>query len=61
MNEQFLIEPSDDNRMVLVNSRIDYQQRENVLNSSCLYDYISWFKKKKIDENDKKYLARATK
>jgi hypothetical protein len=47
--------------MVLVNSRIDYQQRENVLNSSCLYDYISWFKKKKIDENDKKYLARATK
>ncbi len=61
MNEQFLIEPSDDNRMVLVNSRIDYQQRENVLNSSCLYDYISWFKKKKIDEDDKKYLARATK
>lgn len=59
-DEQFLIEPSESNRMVLVNSRIDYEQRDSTLDSCCLYNYISWFKKKKIDENDKRFLSRTS-
>ncbi len=61
VDEQFLIEPSEDNKMILVNSRIDYQHRDNTLDNCCLYNYTSWFKKKKVDENDKKFLANTLK
>ncbi|CAF4178953.1 unnamed protein product, partial [Adineta steineri] len=58
MNEQFLIEPSDDNKIVLINTRIDYELRSNKLENYCLYDYISWFKKKIMDKNDQNFLAQ---
>ena len=58
IDEQFLIEPSHGNKMVLINTRIDYQQRDNTLDDLCLYDYVSWYKKKKIDGNDRKILER---
>ncbi|CAF1614641.1 unnamed protein product [Rotaria sp. Silwood1] len=58
LNEHFLIESAENNKMVFVNSRIDYQHRDNTLNNYCLYDFTSWFRKKKIDENDKRILAK---
>ncbi|CAF4206683.1 unnamed protein product, partial [Rotaria sordida] len=39
LNEHFRIESAENNKMVFVNSRIDYQHRDNTLNNYCLYDF----------------------
>jgi hypothetical protein len=39
--------------------RIDYQYRSDILNNICLYDFVSTFYKKKMNETDLKYLAKA--
>ena len=56
--EQFQIQSVDDgNNFVLVNTRIDYQYRSDVLNNICLYDFVSNFYKKKMNAADAKYLS----
>ena len=51
--ENFQIQSTEDkNNFILVNTRIDYQCRSDVLNTTCLYDFVSTFYKKKINETD---------
>ena len=58
--EQFQIQTgANDNNYVLVNTRIDYQHRSDILNSMCLYDFVSTMYKKKMNATDLQYLARA--
>ena len=46
--ENFQIQSTEDkNNFILVNTRIDYQRRSDVLNTTCLYDSVSTFYKKK--------------
>ena len=55
--EQFLIQPAETNtKYVYVNTRLDYQHRSVSLDNMCLYDYISFYRKKPVDENDRKQL-----
>lgn len=57
--EQFRIQSSEkENSYVLVNTRIDYQYRSDVLDRLCLYDFVSTLYKKKINAADKKYLSQ---
>ena len=57
--EQFRIQSSKTkNSYVLVNTRIDYQYRSDVLDRLCLYDFASALYKKKINAADKKYLSQ---
>ena len=37
----------DKNNFILVNTRIDYQYCSDVLSTTCLYDFVSTFYKKK--------------
>ena len=58
--EQFRIQPSETkNSYVLVNTRIDYQYRSDILDKLCLYDFVSTLYKKEIKAADKKYLSQA--
>ena len=58
--EQFRIQSSEkENIYVLVNTRIDYQYRSDILNKLCLYDFISTLYKRKMNSADKKYLSQA--
>lgn len=41
---------------MLVNQRVDYVFRPENLNDSCLYEYVSDFKKKKKENINDKYL-----
>ena len=51
--EHFQVQPTEDkSNFILVNTRIDYQYRSNKLNNTCLYDFVSTFYKKKINETD---------
>jgi len=57
--EHFQVQSSGDNdKFVLVNTRIDYQYRSNILNKICLYDFVSTLYKKKMNESDMKYLSK---
>ncbi len=59
--ENFQIQSTEDkNSFILVNTRIDYQYRSNVLNKTCLYDFVSTFYKKKINETDLKYFSKSS-
>jgi hypothetical protein len=56
--EQFRLQSSEKgNSYVLVNTRIDYQYRSDVLEKLCLYDFVSALYKKKINAADKNYLS----
>ncbi|CAF0939412.1 unnamed protein product [Adineta steineri] len=56
--EHFQIQSTDhDKNYVLVNTRIDYQYRSDVLNDMCLYDFVSILYKKKMNATDLKYLS----
>ena len=56
--ENFQIQLADDSKKyVLVNTRIDYQYRSDNLNSVCLYDFVSIFYKKKMNNTDQKHLS----
>ncbi|CAF1033917.1 unnamed protein product [Rotaria sordida] len=58
--EHFQVQPAGDkNNFILVNTRVDYQYRSNNLNNTCLYDFVSTFYKKKINETDIKYLSKS--
>lgn len=59
-DEQFLLEPTEtkgNNKLVLVNTRLDYQHRSQDLTELCLYDFTSNFQKKLIDKNDRRLLG----
>ena len=43
---------------MLVNTRIDYQYRSDILNDMCLYDFVSSIYKKKMNASDVKYLSK---
>ena len=59
--ENFQIQSTEDkNNFILVNTRIDYQYRSDNLNNTCLYDFVSTFYKKKINETDLKYLSKSS-
>ncbi|CAF4521081.1 unnamed protein product [Rotaria sp. Silwood2] len=59
--EHFQVQPAEDkNNFILVNTRVDYQYRSNNLNNTCLYDFVSTFYKKKINETDIKYLSKSS-
>ncbi|CAF4239766.1 unnamed protein product [Rotaria sp. Silwood2] len=59
--EHFQVQPAGDkNNFILVNTRVDYQYRSNNLNNTCLYDFVSTFYKKKINEIDIKYLSKSS-
>lgn len=46
--EHFQIQSAEkDDKYVLVNTRIDYQYRSEILNNMCLYDFVSILYKKK--------------
>ena len=46
-----------DKKYVLVNTRIDYQYRADILNDMCLYDFVSTVYKKPMNAADLKYLS----
>lgn len=53
IEEQFLIEhPSDPQKLVLVNLRVDYQYRSVALESICLYEFVSHFFRKSFNDKD---------
>jgi hypothetical protein len=59
--ENFQIQSTEDkNNFILVNTRIDYQYRSDNLNNTCLYDFVSTFYKKKINQTDLKYLSKSS-
>jgi hypothetical protein len=54
--EHFQIQSAEnDKNYVLVNTRIDYQYRSDILNGMCLYDFVSTVYKKKMNAADLKY------
>ena len=56
-DEHFQIQSTEyDENYVLVNTRIDYQCRSDILNDMCLYDFVSTIYKKKMNASDVKYL-----
>ena len=57
IEEQFLLQTAETNtKYVYVNTRVDYQHRSESLDNMCLYDYISFYRKKPIDAKDRKQL-----
>ena len=55
--EDFLLEPTKDGKeYVLVNSRLDYQYRSKDLNEICLYEFVSNYHKRIIDQSDRRML-----
>lgn len=59
--EQFQIQSTDgDKSFVLVNTRIDYQHRSNLLKNMCLYEFVSTLYKKKMNAADLKYISKST-
>jgi len=56
--EHFQVQSTNYNEnYVLVNTRIDYQYRSDILNGMCLYDFVSTIYKKKMNAADVKYLS----
>ena len=59
--EHFQVQSTEDkNNFILVNTRIDYQYRSDILNNICLYDFVSTFYKKKINETGLKHLSKSS-
>ena len=59
--EQFQVQPTGyDTNYALVNTRIDYQYRSDMLNDMCLYDFVSTLYKKQMTEADLRYLSMNT-
>ena len=59
--EQFQVQSTGyDRNYVLVNTRIDYQYRSDILDDMCLYDFVSTLYKKKMTEADLRYLSMNT-
>ena len=57
--ENFRIQSiENEKKYVLVNSRIDYQYRSNILNDMCLYDFVSTLHKKKMSAMDSRYMNK---
>jgi hypothetical protein len=57
--EHFQIQSVDnEEKFILVNTRIDYQYRSSILNNMCLYDFVRILYKKKINAADLKYLSK---
>ena len=57
--EHFRIQSAgNDKNFVLINTRMDYQYRSDMLNNICLYDFVRAFYKKKINAADTKYLSQ---
>lgn len=55
--EDFLLEPVKDGKeYVLVNTRLDYQYRSKDLNEICLYEFVSNYHKRIIDQSDRRIL-----
>ncbi|CAF4753405.1 unnamed protein product [Rotaria sp. Silwood1] len=58
--EHFQIQSTEnDKKYVLINTRIDYQYRSDILNDMCLYDFVSTLYKKNMNTTDLKYLSEA--
>jgi hypothetical protein len=56
--EQFQVQLSEnDKKYVLVNTRMDYQHRSDLLENMCLYDFVSMLYKKKMNTTDLRYLS----
>ena len=56
--EQFQVQLSEnDKKYVLVNTRMDYQYRSDLLENMCLYDFVSTLYKKKMNSTDLRYLS----
>ena len=56
--EQFQVQLSEnDKKYVLVNTRMDYQYRSDLLENMCLYDFVSKLYKKKMNSTDLRYLS----
>ncbi|CAF3721197.1 unnamed protein product [Adineta steineri] len=54
MDEQFSIEQSTDpQKLVLINLRIDYQLRSPALETVCLYEFVSLFRRKLFTDKDR--------
>ena len=59
--EHFQVQSTEDkNNFMLVNTRINYQYRSDNLNNTCLYDLVSTFYKKKINETNLKHLSKSS-
>ena len=43
---------------MLVNTRIDYQYRSDILNDMCLYDFVGTIYKKKMNASDVKHPSK---
>ena len=58
--EHFQIQSTENEKTyILVNTRVDYQYRSDVLNNMCLYDFVSILYKKKMNATDVKYLSKS--
>ncbi|CAF4316080.1 unnamed protein product, partial [Rotaria magnacalcarata] len=59
VEEHFQIQSAEsDKKYVLVNTRVDYQYRSEILKDICLYDFVSTLYKKKMTATDLKYLSK---
>ncbi|CAF4213337.1 unnamed protein product, partial [Rotaria magnacalcarata] len=57
--EHFQIQSTEsDKKYVLVNTRVDYQYRSEILKDICVYDFVSTLYKKKMTATDLKYLSK---
>jgi hypothetical protein len=55
--EQFLLEPvRNGNEYVMVNTRLDYQHRSKDMSDVCLYEFVSRYHKRLIDQSDRRIL-----
>lgn len=59
--EQFELQLSDDgSNFILINQRVDYENRPNELENICLYKFVSKYRKKRKDKSDEIYLLKQT-
>ncbi|CAF3048819.1 unnamed protein product, partial [Rotaria socialis] len=57
--EHFQIQSAEsDKKYALVNTRVDYQYRFEILKDICLYDFVNTLYKKKMTATDLKYLSK---
>ena len=61
IEEQFLVEHSSDRqKLVLVNLRVDYQNRFVALESICVYEFVSHFSRKSFNDKDREIANRSS-
>lgn len=59
--ELFLLQPDETKtKYVYVNTRVDYQYRSMALDTMCLYDYMRFYRTKRIDSQDQKQIEAQT-